>query len=103
MRSSRPGRLPGGSGCPRAGGFIEGTPEKRAADDETLLAFARKHETRFVISDLHRDYDALWEKIKDTAPEASLSWRDCGLLDDDGRSRPAYRAWERSLALPLAR
>jgi hypothetical protein len=47
----------------------------------TLLAFAQEHNTRFVISFLHRDYDALWEKIKRSSAEAFMVWQDCGLLD----------------------
>jgi hypothetical protein len=88
---------------PRTGQIIEGTPEKQAAYYEVLLAFAGAHETRFVISFLHRDYDALWERIKAGAPEAFLVWRDCGLLDEEGKARPAVRIWQRHLALRLAR
>jgi len=29
----------------------------------------------------------LWEKIKGSAPEAFMAWRDCGLIDEDGRRR----------------
>jgi hypothetical protein len=80
---------------PSSGQVIDGTPEKQAAFYETLLAFANDHAVRFVISFLHRDYDALWEKIKGSSPEAFMAWRDCGLLDQDGKSRPAYRVWKR--------
>ncbi len=79
---------------PLSGQVIDGTPQKQAAFYETLLAFARDHDVRFVISFLHRDYDALWEKIKRTAPEAFMAWRDCGLIDEAGRPRPAYRVWK---------
>jgi hypothetical protein len=87
---------------PKSSQVVEGTPEKQAAYYEALLAFAHAHKTRFVISYLHRDYDALWDKIKDRSPEAFLAWRDCGLLDEDGKPRPALRIWDRYLALPLA-
>jgi len=56
-----------------------------------------------VISFLHRDYDALWEKIKRSSPEAFMVWRDCGLLDQDGKARPAYTAWKRYFEVRLAR
>ena len=58
------------------------------------------HNTAFVISFLYRDYDALWERIKATAPEAFVAWRDCGLLDESGTRRPAYEIWHRSFATP---
>jgi hypothetical protein len=85
-----------------SGQAIDGTPEKQAAFYETLLAFANDHDVRFVISFLHRDYDALWEKIKSSSPEAFMAWRDCGLLDQDGKSRPAYAVWKRYYDVRLA-
>jgi len=88
---------------PSSGQIIDGTPQQQAAFYETLLAFARDHEVRFVISFLHRDYDALWEKIKGSSPEAFMAWRDCGLLDQDGKARPAYTVWKRYFEVRLAR
>jgi hypothetical protein len=88
---------------PSSGQIIDGTPQKQAAFYETLLAFARDHEVRFVISYLHRDYDALWEKIKGSSPEAFMVWRDCGLLDQDGKARPAYTVWKRCFEVRLSR
>jgi hypothetical protein len=88
---------------PTSGQIIEGSPEKQAAYYEALLAFAQAHETRFVIGYPRRDYDALWAKIEATAPEAFLAWRDCGLIDEQGRPRPAYAVWKRYLDRPLAR
>jgi hypothetical protein len=88
---------------PQSGQTIDGTPEKQAAYYEALLGFAGVHQTLFVISFLHRDYDALWEKIKVGAPEAFLAWRDCGLLDERGRPRPAFAVWKRHLDRTLVR
>jgi hypothetical protein len=90
-------RLPGSAQT------IDGTPQKQAAFFQTLLTFAREHDVRFVISFIHRDYDALWEKIKASAPEVFMAWRDCGLLDQDGKARPAYAEWKRFFLMPLAR
>ena len=56
-----------------------------------------------MISFLHRDYDRLWEKIKDQSPEVFMAWRDCGLVDENGEERPAYRAWRRFLDRPFER
>ena len=68
-----------------------------------LLAFSQNHDVQFVISFLHRDYDALWEKIKGATPEAFMAWRDCGLLDQDGNAHPAYAIWKRYVETPLGR
>ncbi len=87
---------------PSNGQSIDGTPQKQAAFYEFLLTFAHDHDVRFVISFLHRDYDALWEKIKGTTPEAFMAWRDCGLLDQDGKARSAYLVWKRYFGLPLS-
>jgi hypothetical protein len=40
-------------------------------------------------------------KIKDNAPELFIAWRDCGLLDEQGRARPVYDVWKAAFDLPL--
>lgn len=87
---------------PSSGQILDGTPQKQSAFYQTLLTFARDHEVRFVISFLHRDYDALWEKIKGSTPEAFMAWRDCELIDENGRPRPAYGVWKRYFEMPLS-
>jgi hypothetical protein len=81
---------------------VDGTPAKQKAYYEKLLAAAQERRFRFVITFLHRDYDALWEKIKGSAPEAFVAWRDCGLLDERGRPRPAAEVWKAHFTRPLA-
>jgi hypothetical protein len=56
-----------------------------------------------VVLFVHQDYDALWEKIKASAPELFMAWRDCGLLDEMGRERPSYQVWREYFGLPLRR
>jgi hypothetical protein len=90
-------RLP----LPKAKVVIEGSPEKQLAYYQKLLALAQERRFAFVISFVHQDYDALWEKIKGQSPELFMAWRDCGLLDEAGKPRPAYRAWQDYFALPL--
>ena len=90
-------RLP----LPQAKVVIEGTPEKQAAYYRKLLAMAQDRDFVFVISFVHQDYDALWDKIKSNAPELFMAWRDCGLLDESGKARPAYRVWKNYFDLPL--
>jgi hypothetical protein len=81
---------------------LEGTPEKQAAYYRKLLSLAQKREFAFVISFVHQDYDALWEKIKDASPELFKAWRDCGLLDENGNPRPALQVWNEYFTLPLS-
>lgn len=90
-------RLP----LPSAKVVIEGTPEKQESYFRALLGLAQKHHFEFVVSFVHQDYDALWERIKDTSPELFIAWRDCGLVDERGRVRPAYRIWKQYLDLPF--
>jgi hypothetical protein len=80
---------------------LDGNPQSQAAFHKKIFDFARAHPTAFVISFLYRDYDALWERIKATAPEAFMVWRDCGLLDENGAKRPAYDVWHKEFQLPL--
>ena len=100
-RSWKSGRPPSGFELPKSGQVIDGTPEKQAAYFEALLAFANGPRDRFVICFVHRDYDALWEKIKGTAPEAFAAWRDCGLVDEAGKPRAAFALWKNYLQMPL--
>jgi hypothetical protein len=92
-------RLP----LPQAKVVIEGTPDKQAAYYRRLLTLAQRREFVFVVSFVHQDYDALWEKIKATAPELFMAWRDCGLLDETGKARPACQVWKDCFRLPLSK
>lgn len=65
------------------------------------MGLAQQRDFAFVISFIHQDYDALWEKIKDHSPELFMAWRDCGLLDEQGEARPAYGVWKDFFDLPL--
>jgi hypothetical protein len=55
----------------------------------------------FVIDFIHQDYDRLWEKIAAASPELFMAWRDCGLIDEAGRARPALGLWQGWFARPL--
>lgn len=79
--------------------IISSSPAKQAAYFETLFDQAVCDNYLFVIAFLYRDYDALWEKIKGTAPEAFIVWKDCGLIDERGNERPAYDVWKRYFSM----
>jgi uncharacterized protein (TIGR03067 family) len=90
-------RLP----LPSAKVMIEGTPKKQETYYRALLQLAQKRDFEFVVSFIHQDYDALWERIKANSPELFIAWRDCGLLDEKGKARPVYRVWKDYFDLPL--
>jgi hypothetical protein len=78
---------------------IPSDPTKQAVYFETLLDRANRDHYLFVVAFLYRDYDALWERIKATAPEAFIVWKDCGLIDEKGSERPAYGVWKRYFSM----
>jgi hypothetical protein len=86
---------------PQSNITLPGTPARQLAYYEKLLATAQQQRYLFVISFVHQDYDALWEKIKPTSPELFMAWRDCGLLDEQGHPRPAYAEWMKYFNRPL--
>lgn len=90
-------RLP----LPAAKVVIEGTPQKQEEYYRRLLVLAQERKFEFVISFIHQDYDALWEKIKFFSPELFIAWKDCGLLDEKGNPRLAYQVWHDYFNLPL--
>ena len=86
---------------PKAGHVIDGSPEKQLRYHEKLLGLAQERRFVFVIDFIHQDYDRLWERIEASSPELFMAWRDCGLLDEAGKSRPSLELWRRWLAVPL--
>ncbi|HJN17939.1 MAG TPA: hypothetical protein QGH10_20740, partial [Armatimonadota bacterium] len=64
-----------------------------------ILTFAHDHDCDFIIWYATRDYDALWEKIRERSPEFFKAWKDCGLVDGDGVERPALDLWREHLGI----
>ena len=77
---------------------VDGTPEKQNAYISRLLQEANDRNFEFVINFIVRDYDALYEWIN--GGDLELLWRDTGLYDEDGNSRPALDTWRAWLARP---
>lgn len=77
---------------------IPSDPQKQTVYWETLLERADRDHYRFVAAFLHRDYDALWDKIKASSPETFAVWKDCGFLDEKGTARPAFEIWKKYFA-----
>lgn len=88
---------------PGMGVVIAGTPERQLEYHRRLFEEATKRQFLFLIEFVHRDYDALWERIARDTPEFFKAWRDCGLLDEQGFKRPAWFLWQRYFALPWRR
>ncbi len=80
---------------------LEGTPGKQREWIDTVLNAAEQHRMRFVVNFIGRDYDALWRAIGST--DEAAPWRDTGLLDEQGRARPALDRWHQALSIPRQR
>ena len=73
---------------------LPGSPESQKIFYETLLERAEQDNYVFVVSFLYRDYDKLWDKIKSSVPEFFVIWKDCGLLDEDGKEKIVFAIWK---------
>ncbi len=65
---------------------------------ETLLLNAYRENYLFTIWWCHRDYDALWQTFPASIKDLGQLWRDSGLLDEDGKERPALSSWRKVYA-----
>lgn len=86
---------------PSSGQVVHGTAERQREYLRELIRFADSRDCRFVIWFLHQDYDRMWDKIRDFSPEAFMAWRDNGLLNEAGETRPALGTWNEAFARPL--
>lgn len=83
---------------------FETDADRQARYIQQLLDAAQQHDFVFVINFVLRDYDALLEAVAaPSVAQLALLWKDTGLYDQDGRSRPALDIWRNWLALPVSR
>jgi hypothetical protein len=61
---------------------------------ETLLLNANQNDYEFIIWWTFHDFDELWETFPDEYRDLGKLWRDTGILDENGKERPAYEVWE---------
>ena len=73
-------------------------PQKQAGYIAKLLAAADRHDVRFIVNFVLRDYDRLYEQIG--GGDLAAVWRDTGLYDGSGKPRPALAVWQNALARP---
>lgn len=83
---------------PSFGLIFDGTPQKQDGWVKLLLGEADARSMPFVVQFLVQDYDALWQAIGGGDFEAV--WRDTGLYDEAGSSRPSLTTWQAALARP---
>lgn len=76
---------------------IDGNENEQNLYLETLIENADTHDYEFIIWWAHRDFDALWATFPDDIKDLGQIWRDIGLLDENGRARPAYTLWTNNL------
>ena len=79
---------------------IKGTEEDQLEYLELLLISMSALDFKFLTWFVIRDYDRLWELMAENdADEIFKSWRDTGLIDEDGGPRPALGYWDKWLSL----
>jgi hypothetical protein len=79
---------------------FESDPLEQASYLEALLARAQTDHYLFVTWWAARDFDALWKTFPESAQDLGALWRDTGLLDEAGQSRPAAAVWQAWFSRP---
>lgn len=75
--------------------YIQGDLCEQKSYLEMLLLNAEQNNYDFIIWWAHRDYDALLETFPPELKDLGKVWRDTGLLEEDGTSKPAFEVWEK--------
>jgi hypothetical protein len=74
---------------------IKGTAAWQEAYLRFLLQESNKLDAEFVVYFFIRDYDRVWEWMRQHGyDEFYKMWRDCGLIDEDGGARPSLAVWD---------
>jgi hypothetical protein len=81
-------------------GVFYGSAQKQNTFLSQLLQASSDRRALFCIWFTVRDYDTLWHQTLQENPDA-LPWRDSGLFDEAGISRPALALWKQWLQLPV--
>lgn len=76
------------------------TPDKQNQWIQVALEAAQQYRFQFVVNYVLRDYDALWELVKDKG-DLMVLWRDTGVFDEQGGERPALQTWRGYLKRPV--
>lgn len=82
------------------GNTIEGNQDYQVEYMDRLLNEMASLDCKFITWFVVRDYDELWLKMKEQgADEIFKSWRDTGLIDENGAPRKALDYWDKWLSL----
>jgi len=80
---------------------ILGSPESQLEYLKLITDELASVDSRFLAWFVFRDYDALWKLMEEQgADEVFKSWRDTGLVDEEGHPRPSLGYWDKYLSLP---
>jgi hypothetical protein len=75
---------------------IKGTAEWQNQYITFMLDQMDRLDAELVVWFCSRDYDQLWPELEQQGvEEMHKTWKDTGLLDGNGRSRPALATWDR--------
>ncbi|MCH2233168.1 MAG: hypothetical protein MK078_02860 [Crocinitomicaceae bacterium] len=78
--------------------YIKSSEKEQNDYLESLLINVDKNSYEFVIWWSHRDFDKLWETFPDDVKDVGKLWKDTGLLDENGNSRPAFETWKETFS-----
>jgi hypothetical protein len=78
---------------PSLGVLIDGDVCQQQYYLESLLVNAYNYQYEFIIWWSFRDFDKLWETFPPQYRDIGKIWRDTGLIDEQGKQRPAYSIW----------
>ncbi|BBA32739.1 hypothetical conserved protein [Methylocaldum marinum] len=79
---------------------LPATPEIQRDIYYGLLKAASEDSYKFVVMWSYRDYDKLWNAIKDQTPEWGALWKDVGMLDENANKRPSFDVWNLFYSMP---
>jgi hypothetical protein len=83
------------------GNTIEGNQDYQARYLDLLFNQMAGIDCKFITWFVIRDYDQLWLSMEEQGvDEIFKSWRDTGLIDEEGNPRLALKYWDKWLSLP---
>lgn len=69
-----------------------GSAAKQKQFFQNLFATCARHDTRFMVNFIVRDYDLLWQQIG-SPDDFNKIWRDTGFYDENGTERDVIKVW----------
>ena len=83
------------------GNTIQGNQDYQARYLDLLFSEMAGIDCRFITWFAIRDYDQLWLSMEEQGVDGIFkSWRDTGLIDEEGNPRLALEYWDKWLSIP---